>query len=723
MLHLIDTRAGTANQHSYSNGNALPYTGFPFGMNHFVPQTTNERGSWFFHPHDRTFQGYRLTHQPSPWMGDFSHLLLTPVCDERNMKHPSTFHTSSSYRPEEAEFRPHYLKIKQLRYNITSELTPTTYGGTLRIHYPTASENGLYLRAQGGLHALHYDASTQLLTGYISNFSGCKDENFKMYFAFKCSAPLAREALDLSHENQILLLRFAEQQSVDVKFATSFISVNQAILNATRESALTFEQVKASAAEKWAYYLNKIEVTHKDSEQLKTFYHCLYRMFLFPQTFYELDENQQPIHYDTTSQTVKPGKLYTNNGFWDTFRTVYPLYSIIIPDEYEEMMEGFLNSYRNAGFLPKWLSPDERGLMPGTLIDGLIADAAVKGIGSDLMPEMLDAMIKAATVQSADTSYGRSGTADYLKYGYVPLDYHESCNHTQDYAYSDFCISVVAKTLGKDDVAEFYAKQALNYRNIFDKETGFMRAKDKDGNFKPDFDPFSWGLDYAEGSAWQNSFAVYHDFEGLIKEYGGKDVFFDKITELYNTPPHFDVKGYGFEIHEMSEVAAIDFGQAGISNQPSFHIPYLFNYVGQPASSQVVLKQLMTQVFDSSVTGYPGDEDNGSMSGWYVFSAMGFYPVTPGTGEYVLGVPLMDHVTIHLPDGKTFTARAHENVSHANFVRQTVLDGEIYHKRFIRHADIVAGGQLDVTLGLVPTYRQYSDEELPYSLTSASARN
>jgi predicted alpha-1,2-mannosidase len=718
MLNLIDTRQGTANAHSYSNGNTLPYTGHPFGMNYFVPQTTNERGSWFFHPQDRIFQGFRLTHQPSPWMGDFQHFLLTPVAGELNMKHPSTFHTGSSYRPEEAIFKPHYLKIKQLRYNITSELTPSIYGAKLRMTYPGTVANGLFFRAQGGLHNLTFNDNRTQLSGYISNFSGCVDPDFKMYFVLHFSQSVTGDGFDLSSENQILLLKFANIDKLEVSLATSFISAKQANLNLSRELALTFDKLKAKTARTWESYLNKIEINHSNSEQVKTFYNCFYRMFLFPQKFYELNADNEPIHYDTKSKAVKKGYLYTNNGFWDTFRTVYPLYSIIMPNEYAEMMQGFLNSFRHTGFLPKWLSPDERGLMPGTLIDGLIADAAVKGIAPELMPEMLEAMIKAATIQSEDANYGRQGTKDYLKYGYVPLDYHESCNHTQDYAYSDFCISQVAKVVGNSEVADFYAKQSLNYRNIFDKDTGFMRAKDKNGGFRPDFSEFSWGLDYAEGGAWQNSFAVYHDFQGLINEYGSKEAFFQKITDLYNTPPTFDVKGYGFEIHEMSEVAAIDFGQSGISNQPSFHIPYLFNYVGQPASSQVVLKQLMTNLFDHGFTGFPGDEDNGSMSGWYVFSSMGFYPVTPGTGEYVLGIPLYDEVKINLPDGKQFVVNAHQNAPHANFVKDVKLNGASHTHLFVKHNDIVAGGQLDFTIGLAPTYREYQQEQLPFSVSN-----
>jgi len=326
-------------------------------------------------------------------------------------------------------------------------------------------------------------------------------------------------------------------------------------------------------------------------------------------------------------------------------------------------------------------------------------------------------MLAAATTQSDHPNYGRRGTADYLKYGYVPLDYHESVNHTTDYAYSDFCISQVAKILGNSEIADKYASQSLNYKNVFDKETGHMRAKDKEGNFRPGFKNTSWGLDYAEGSAYQNGFAVYHDFAGLITEYGGADKFLNKLIDLCNSEPKFDVKGYGFEIHEMSEMAAVDFGQMAISNQPSFHLPYLFNYAGAPAHAQVLLKQLMAHLFNSGFDGYPGDEDNGSMSGWYVFSALGFYPVTPGSGHYVLGIPFLDEATIQLGNGKSLTIETTGNVPQNSFVADLSLNGETYDKLEISHEDLVKGAHLAFRLGLVPPNKNYTAQQLPYSLS------
>ncbi|MHA0855545.1 GH92 family glycosyl hydrolase [Paenibacillus sp. CMAA1364] len=728
MLHYIDTRQGTNNKHSYSNGNTLPYTGVPFGMNHFVVQTHDE-GSWFFNPNDRIFQGIRLTHQPSPWMGDFSHFLMTPIADDKIRG--SVFTCQSSYRPEEAIFKPHYVKVKQQRYNITSELVPSCYGASLRIKYNGNHQAGFVLNAKKKSE-FHLDVANRTLTGYVSNFSGSHDEGLRMYVAMTFNKDIDLEqsgyynaegnlinVSTLSGDDQHVVIRFTdcEKGTLDVQLATSFISIEQAEINLKRDMSTSFDEQKEQAAQSWNHYLNKIQVTHTNEEYLRTFYTCLYRMFLFPQKFYELDANMKPVHYDTTAKSVKEGVLYTNNGFWDTYKTVYPLYSIIAPKEYEEMLEGFMNSYRETGFLPKWLSPDERGLMPGTLIDAVIADAASKGIAAHLMPELLEAMLTAATTQSEKDCYGRQGTLDYIKYGYVPNNYHESVNHTLDYAYSDYCISRVAEVLGKRDIADQYRISALNYQNIFDSETGFMRSKDQEGFFRPNFNDTSWGLDYAEGSAWQSSFAVFQDFEGLIEAYGGKEPFFNKVTELCNKVPDFDVLGYGFEIHEMSEMAAIDFGQVAISNQPSFHIPYLFNYVGQPASSQVVIKQIMTNLFNSGFDGFPGDEDNGSMSGWYVFSSMGFYPVCPGSNEYVLGIPLFDSVSIELPNGKHMNIHTENNNPQSNFVANVMLEDEEYNKLYITHEDILEGKSLDFRLGLAPTYRSYGPDELPFSIS------
>lgn len=723
-LLAIDTRQGTNNQHSYSNGNCLPYTAVPFGMNHYVVQTTDQKGSWYFNPHDRVFQGFRLTHQPSPWMGDFSSLLMTPISGA--VKNSDLFTIQSSYRPEEACYAPHYLKIKQERYQITSELVPTTYGAVVNSHYRDGENAGFVLTSKGS-YSLRVDEENNRISGFVINYSGVEDPEFKMYVDFSFShqidlktSKLNNEALSstkyLTGENLNLLLRFNQCEDLETKLATSFISLKQANLNKVSLEQRSFLQLKEKAAVTWLNYLNRIEVEDTNQEAVNTFYGSLYRTCLFPQKFYETDENGQEIHYDTLSKTVKPGKLYTNNGFWDTYKTVYPLYSLIAVEEYQEMLEGFLNSYRNAGFLPKWLSPDERGLMPGTLVDAVIADAAVKGIGKKLMPELLEAMIKAATVQSENGHYGRRGTNQYNEIGYVSSEYGESVNHTQDYAYSDFCIAQVAITEGQRELAQDYFERSHNYRHIFDPSVGFMRAKDPEGKFVEEFHPFNWGRDYTEGSAWQNSFATYHDFADLIALHGGQEAFLEKLIELCNTYPEFKDLGYGFEIHEMSEMAAVNFGQIAMSNQPSFHLPYLFNYVNQPLYTQLLLKNIKDNLFNTGWDGYPGDEDNGSMAAWFVFSSLGFYPVCPGSGEYTIGIPSFERVILHLSNGKELEILAENKKTTHHFVERVRLGNEVVNPLAIQHETLMSGEPLTFDMSLVPPLPK-SGVTLPYSLS------
>ncbi|HGF7579453.1 GH92 family glycosyl hydrolase [Enterococcus faecium] len=710
----IDTRHATANQPNFSNGNCQPYTGVPFGMNYFAPQTTDQNGSWWFHPDDRVFQGYRLTHQPSPWMGDFSHMLFTPI--NGKLQENTLFHAQSSYRPEESIFCPTHLSICQLRYGICSTLIPSMYGGILSIDY-SKNDSGLLLSFPGRHQLFIIDPYT--VEGKITHFAGSEDPDFSFYFILRFEYPLTIDELAVSNKNSDSIpLYFEQTKKQTIRFGTSFISSEQAAYNLELEQNQSKETYLAHSQEQWQSYFDRIQLTHHDQQQLRTFYHNLYRVFLFPQTFYEIDPSGQKIHYDTTSRSIKPGVLYTNNGFWDTYKTVYPLYSLIAVEKYEEMLEGFLNSYRESGYLPKWLSPDERGLMPGTLIDAVIADAAVKDIRRDLMPEFLTAMEKGATVQSKHPNYGRQGTEDYLTYGYVPNHYHESVNHTLDYAYSDFCISQVAKVLEEEEMTKKYQQQSLNYQNIFDYESGFMRSKDKDGKFREPFSANRWGQDYAEGSAWQSSFAVYHDFSGLIGKYGGSERYKEKLIELCNQPPTFDPGGYGFEIHEMSEMAAIEFGQLAISNQPSFHYPYLFSYIGQPEMAQPLLKQLMTQTFDDSPMGYPGDEDNGSMAAWYIFNSLGFYPVTPGTGEYVIGMPLIDKAVLLLSNGKELTIEATPNRPQQQFIHKIKRMDKEYTKLYFTHQDLLKGGTISYQLGIIPHPKKYQAKDLPFSLSN-----
>lgn len=691
LLETIDTRFGTASKHAFSRGNTLPYAGVPFGMNYFVPQTSDQEGAWFFDPHLPIFQGIRLTHQPSPWIGDYSWLLLTPVTGQ--LGGDSLSHRQSSYDIDKACFQPHYLKLFSLRYQIETQLTPTCYGASIRFKQKQGKSLSLYLHAADGLTVEQVDKRTLALRQ-----EGKTETNKNLMILFT-ALQINTDILAVNQENGDWRIDFADSHA-EIQLATSFISPSQALLNLPQTD---FDSCKANAQANWENLLHRFDIVETGETDRTFFDHCLYRLFLFPQTFYEVDESGQAIHMDLATDTVKPGVLFSNNGFWDTFRTTFPLFALIIPEHYRLFLEGFLNSYRDTGFLPKWLAPDERGMMPGTLLDGIIADSACKDMAPDLEKELLQAMLETAAKSDPLGINGRHGLAQYQELGYLSTDHHESVSHTLDYAYSDFCIASCAEKLGQNDIAETYRTASQNYRNLFDAETGYMRARDSQGNFRPDFSPYSWGRDYAECSAIQATLGVLHDIPGLIQLMGGKEAFSHYLLKACQGAPLFETTGYGYEIHEMSEMATAPFGQIAISNQPSFHIPYLFRYSDYPDYTALLIKTLRQKAFHPSWQAYPGDEDNGSLSAWYIWSALGFYPTCPGKPSYDLGIPLFDHLRIYLAkENKWLDIHADQNHSHFNFVKECLLDKAPVSS--IQHQDLLKAEQLTFTLSWLPNH-------------------
>lgn len=691
VLETIDTRFGTASKHAFSRGNTLPYTGVPFGMNYFVPQTSDQEGSWFFDPHLPIFQGIRLTHQPSPWIGDYSWLLLTPITGK--ISGDTLFHRQSSYNLERAIFNPHFLKIFSERYQIEMQLSPTCYGASIHLRQIQGKALSLYLHAADELTVEQVDQRTLALRQ--EGETETNKSPLVMYTALAFSV----EILSITQEGQDWRIDLAGAE-VQVQLATSFISKEQALFNLPKQD---FEETKQDAKTNWEVLLGRFDIVETGSVDQAFFDHCLYRLFLFPQTFYEVTEQGESIHMDLASGTVKPGLLFTNNGFWDTFRTSFPLFALIIPEHYRQFLEGFLNSYRDTGYLPKWLAPDERGMMPGTLIDGLIADSACKNMAPELEEEFLKAMIETATKADPKAINGRHGLSQYQELGYLSTDYHESVSHTLDYAYSDFCISTCAAKLGQEELAQIYAHYSMNYQNLFDPETGYMRARDVDGNFRPDFSPYSWGRDYAECSAIQASLGVLHDISGLSQLMGGKEAFSNYLLKSCQSLPLFETTGYGYEIHEMSEMATAPFGQLAISNQPSFHIPYLFRYSNYPQYTSLLIKTLRQKAFRAGWDAYPGDEDNGSLSAWYVWSTLGLYPTCPGKASYDLGIPLFDHLRVYLAEkDQWLDIHAHQNHEYFYFVKDCRLDEK--EVQSIGHQDLLNAQNLNFTLNWLPNH-------------------
>lgn len=631
-LPLVNIKQGTKSVRRFSNGNTLPLTQLPFAMVGFAPQTKQD-GSWYYHPDDRSLEGIRITHQPSPWISDYGAFLLTP---QSGKIYNDSSKAWSSYRPEDAVLAPNYLKVNFLRSRASLELTPRQRSCKIKLSF--ASDNDAYLSVFPVKGKIHYeiDTETNCVRAYTTGFSGGIAKKFKAYLLIQFDCPIDKEKSSVKQNQYIHIALKNKTVSADV--STSYISYEQAAENMRQDcEPFDFEAAKADGEKIWEEYLSRIEIETDDKKQLKTFYSCMYRTGLFPHKAYEITSDGQKVHYCPFDGKTKQGIRYTDNGFWDTYRTEYPLLALIARDEYAEMLEGFIADYVDGGWLPRWPSIGERGCMPSSLTDAVIADAAVKGIISgDLLETAFQGMLKHANTPSPNKDIGREGVKSYLKYGYVPKDkYHASVNLTLDAAYGDFCIAQVAKVLGHNQYIEEYRKRSENYKNLFDPETGFMRGRKSDGSMENNFNCFDWGGDYTEGSAWQSSFAVPHDLEGLADLYGGKEKLFEKLDELFATPPVFNIGGYKGEIHEMSEMAAADFGQCAISNQPSFHIPYIYAALGNTEKTEYWVKKLCEEAFSFEDDGFPGDEDNGSMAAWYILSTLGIYDICPGKNEYI----------------------------------------------------------------------------------------
>lgn len=659
-LPYVNIKQGSKSVSRFSNGNTLPLTQMPFGMVSFLPQTQVDRGSWFFHPEDRSLEGIRLSHQPSPWIGDYGCFVLLP---QRGKPLSETWTNWSSYRPEEATLRPDYLHVKFLRYLTDMSVSPTERGAAFSLDYEGEESAILSILPVGGMMGHRVDVEANRIYGYTSYHSLDVAKDFNMHYVIDFDTDLVADETYVSqgknqtveHGKEIegeeagIHVTFAGKQ-VTGRVAISYISEEQAVANLDAELAdKSYKDIQDKAESTWEEHLSRIAIETDDEQQMRTFYSSMYRTFLFPHKAYEYNAKGEAIHYSPATGKVHEGVRYTDNGFWDTYRTVYPLFALIAKEEYAEMLEGFINDYVNGGWLPRWISIGEVGCMPSTLIDAVIADAAVKGIVSDAVLEKgLEGMLKHANVAGPEARYGRNGVESYVKLGYVPYDEeNESVNLTLDAAYGDFCIAQVAKVLGKPAIEAEYLERSKNYRHLFDKETSFMRARHSDGSFRPDFNPYAWGRDYTESSAFQPSFFAPHDTEGLVELYGGKDRFIQKLDELFAAEPHFTVGGYGCEIHEMSEMAAVDFGQCAISNQPSFHIPFLYAAVGEQEKTDYWVNKICTELFSAADDGFPGDEDNGTMAAWYVFSTLGFYPLCPGTQAYVHFDPLVKKITMN----------------------------------------------------------------------------
>ncbi len=495
----------------------------------------------------------------------------------------------------------------------------------------------------------------------------------------------------------------------------------------------SFDQVKQNAKDRWNKVLGAVEIDDPDRDNIRTFYSCLYRSVLFPRMFWEVDATGKTIHYSPFNGKTLDGYMYTDAGFWDVFRCLFPLLNLVYPDTNEKIQAALANVYRESGFLPEWFSPGHRDCMVGNNSASIVADAVLSGLNiSDQDKETLwQAVVHGANaVHDKVSSTGRRGYDYYNKLGYVPYDVDDHFGHinenvarTLEYAYDDWCIYKFGKKLGKSakELAPF-KKHAFNYQNVFDKETNLMRGRNADGKFQSPFSPLKWGDAFTEGNSWHYTWSVFHDPQGLINLMGDKNTFNAMLDSVFNVPPLFDDSYYGGVIHEIREMQIMNMGNYAHGNQPIQHMIYLYDWSAQPWKAQYWIRQTMDKLYAATPDGYCGDEDNGQTSAWYVFSAMGFYPVCPGTGEYALGTPYFRNMKIHLQNGNMVEISAPNNSAENVYVQSLTVNGTACDNNFVTLSNLNKGARMVYQMSATPnTSRGISEASAPYSFTKEMA--
>ncbi|MBQ3630132.1 MAG: GH92 family glycosyl hydrolase [Prevotella sp.] len=740
----VSTLVGTLSKHSLSTGNTYPATALPWGMNFWTPQTGRMGDGWQYVYTEDKIRGFKQTHQPSPWINDYGQFSIMPIVDREGETTSEFIYDEEkraswfSHKTEVAT--PYYYKVYLADYDVWAEITPTERAAIMRFTFPDSKKinslSRIVVDAFDKGSAIKYDVNKNTICGYSSRNSGGVPANFRNYFVLQFDTQFQYWGIqkdgnifvgsEAEGDHVLAMVGFDTKkgQQITVRVASSFISEEQAWQNLKELGNRSFDQVCADGRQRWNDVLGRIEVEDTDIDHLRTFYSCLYRSVLFPRAFYEIDANGNPIHYSPHTGEVCPGYYFTDTGFWDTFRCLFPLLNLVYPEMNEKMQEGLVNCYKESGFLPEWASPGHRGCMVGNNSASVVADAYLKGLKNYDIESLWQAVVHGANaVHPQVSSTGRLGFEYYNKLGYVPYDVgiNENVARTLEYAYDDWCIYQLGKKLGKKEKElKPFRERALNYRNVFDPETKLMRGRNQDGTFQSPFSPLKWGDAFTEGNAWHYTWSVFHDPEGLIQLMGGNDVFVSMLDSVFNVPPLFDESYYRAVIHEIREMQIMGMGNYAHGNQPIQHMIYLYDWAGQPWKAQQHIREVMDRLYNALPDGYCGDEDNGQTSAWYVFSAMGFYPVCPGSGEYALGTPYFPHIVLHLPTGRTLTIDARDVQN--PYIGSMTLNGQSYDRNYLCHDDLLKGGNIVYQMQAQPNLqRGTSADAAPYSFTSRTS--
>ena len=701
----------------------------PWGMNFWVPQTGKMGDGWQYTYSAKKIRGLKQTHQPSPWINDYGQFSLLPtvgkpVFDEA--KRASWF----SHKAEKTT--PYYYSAYLAEYDVTAELCPTERAALMAFTFPKTDQANVVIDAFDKGSCIQVIPAERKVIGFSTRNSGGVPDNFRNYFVIefdhdfdafvsvKDGQLISANEQKGNHVGAIITFKTSQRgEKIQARVASSFISSAQAMQNLKELGQADMDQLKQQGRQRWNEVLGKIEVEDENIDHLRTFYSCLYRSVLFPRAFYEKDAAGEIVHYSPYNGTVQKGYMFTDTGFWDTFRCLFPLLNLMYPSENVKIQEGLANAYKESGFLPEWASPGHRGCMVGNNSASVVADAYLSGLRGYDMETLWQAVVHGTqAVHPQVNSTGRLGYEYYNKLGYVPYDVkiNESVARTLEYAYDDWCIYQLGKALGKSaKELKPFAKRAMNYQKVFDKETKLMRGRLKNGKFQSPFNPLKWGDAFTEGNAWHYTWSVFHDPQGLIQLMGGKEAFNQMLDSVFILPPVFDNSYYGYTIHEIREMQVMDMGNYAHGNQPIQHAIYLYGYSGQPWKTQYWIRQVMDKLYTPAPDGYCGDEDNGQTSAWYVFSAMGFYPVCPGSGQYVLGTPYFKSMKLHLENGKEVDIQSEGK---GCYVDEMLLNGKSYQHNYLDMHSLMQGTQITYRLSEQPNLQRGTlEDDAPYSFS------
>ena len=732
-IEYVSILVGTQSKYELSTGNTYPAIARPWGMNFWTPQTRKMGDGWQYTYTDDKIRGFKQTHQPSPWMNDYGQFSILPMTD--NVVFDENERASwFSHKAEVA--KPNYYSVYLADYNVITEITPTDRAAIFRFTFPETDKSYVLVDAFDNGSSIEIVPEKNAIIGYTTRNSGGVPDNFKNYFVVVFDKPFSytstvtngeiNENVLLAQENHVGgIIGFATQKDEQVvaRVASSFISYEQAWQNFKEVEDKDFETIKNEGRYQWNDVLGRIKVDAPNVDTIRTFYSALYRSLLFPRKFHEVTAAGETVHYSPYNGEVLPGYMYTDTGFWDTFRSLFPLLNLIYPSVNEEIQEGLVNTYKESGFLPEWASPGHRGVMIGNNSASVVADAYLKGLRGYDIETLYQAMLHGTeNVHPTVSSTGRLGHEYYNTLGYVPYDVgiNENAARTLEYAYADWTIYKLAKALNKpQEEIDLFAKRSQNYRNLYSAEHKLMRGKNEDGNFQSPFSPTKWGDAFTEGNSWHYTWSVFHDTQGLIDLMGGNKEFVTMLDSVFITPPIFDDSYYGHVIHEIREMQIMNMGQYAHGNQPIQHMVYLYNYAGEPWKSQFWAREVMDKLYTAAPDGYCGDEDNGQTSAWYVFSALGFYPVCPGSDQYVMGSPLFNKVTVTLENGNQFEINAPNNHPLRRYISTMKLNGKDYTKNYLTFQDLMKGAKIDLKMSESPNkQRGVETSDYPYSFSN-----